>query len=62
MRVVDLREHVIVKDFQDLGIYGIYDEFENIAGCYNHHIYGFGVKTLKVYDFEYTDTAKEGNA
>lgn len=53
MRILDLEEHVIVYDCQDLGQYGVYDEFENIAACSNGHLYGFGVKTLQIYDFEY---------
>ena len=31
----------------------IYDEFENVAICNDGHIYGFGVKTLRMYDFVY---------
>lgn len=62
MRIVDLDKEKIVYDNQNLGLLGVYDEFENIAGCYNHHIYGFGVKTLKVFDFEYIDTVLEGNS
>ncbi len=53
MRVVDLREHTIVKDFQDLGIYGIYDEFENIAISEDGHLYSSGNYYLNVYEFEY---------
>ena len=53
MRVLDLQEHKIVYDCQDLGQYGDYDEFENIAANENGHIYGFGVKTLRIYDFEF---------
>ena len=53
MRVVDLNAGKIVYDEQDLGKYGVYDEFENIAANKNGHLYGFGVKSLEVYDFEF---------
>ena len=54
MRVVDLNNETIVYENQNLGVFGHYDEFENIAACRNGHIYGFGVKTLKIYDFSYS--------
>ena len=57
MRIVDLKEKQIKYDCQDLGQYGVYDEFENIAANQNGHLYGFGVKSLKIYDFEYTGKA-----
>ncbi len=60
MRVVDLDEQGIVYDCQDLGQYGVYDEFENIAACHNGHLYGFGVKSLKIYDFEYNGSTANG--
>lgn len=60
MRIVDLVEEVIVYDEQDLGKYGVYDEFENIAACHNGHLYGFGVKSLQVFDFEFTGDTSNG--
>ena len=34
-------------------INGVYDEFENVAICNDGHIYGFGVKSLRIYDFKF---------
>lgn len=53
MRIVDLRDHKIVYDVQNLGEYGVYDEFENIAYCADGHIYGFGIRSLNIFDFEF---------
>ncbi len=53
-RLVDLKEKKIIYQVDDLGkLNGIYDEFENVAICSDGHIYGFGVKTLRMYDFIY---------
>lgn len=53
-RLVDLKEKKIVYQVDDLGkINGVYDEFENVAICNNGHMYGFGVKSLKIYDFKF---------
>ena len=53
MRVVDLENQKIVYDNQNLGTLGVYDEFENIAICSNGHIYGFGIRSLSIFDFVY---------
>ena len=60
MRIVDLYEHAIVYDEQNLGQFGAYDEFENIAACEDGHLYGFGVKTLNVYDFKFNGHYSNG--
>ena len=53
-RLVDLKEKKVVYQVDDLGkINGVYDEFENVAICNNGHMYGFGVKSLKIYDFKF---------
>ena len=54
-RLVDLKEKKIIYKVDNLGeINGVYDEFENVAVCEDGHMYGFGVKSLKIYDFQYT--------
>ena len=53
MRVVDLENHKIVQDIQDLGIYGVYDEYENIAISEDGHLYAHGNYYLRLYEFEY---------
>ena len=53
-RLVDLKEKTIIYQVDDLGKqFGVYDEFENVAICNDGHIYGFGVKSLRIYDFIY---------
>ena len=54
-RLVDLNEKKIIYKVDNLGaINDIYDEFENVAVCENGHMYGFGVKSLQIYDFVFT--------
>ncbi|MBR0439518.1 MAG: hypothetical protein IJK27_01985 [Bacilli bacterium] len=56
MRVVDLENKTIIKEYLDLGKeFGQYDEFENITICNNGKMYGHGNIGLKVYEFTYTD-------
>ena len=60
MRVLDLNNHKVVKQYDDLGAtFGTYDEFEHIALARNGKLYGHGQKTFKIYEFEYKYVTKE---
>ena len=59
MRVVDLNNHMIIKDYQNLGeTYGVYDEFENIAIARNGTLVAHGNIGFNLYEFHYTDGNK----
>ena len=61
MRIVDLHNHEIVYDNQDLGlINGVYDEFENIAISRSGRMYAHGNIGLKIYEFIYTTESQNG--
>ena len=56
MRVVDLNNHTILKDYQNLGeTFGVYDEFENIAIARNGTLIAHGNIGFNLYEFHYTD-------
>ena len=54
MRVIDLENHKIIKEYQDLGPLGVYDEYENIAISEDGHLYAHGNFYLRLYEFEWT--------
>ena len=56
MRVVDLREHQIIIEYDNLGeTFGVYDEFENIAIANNGTLVAHGNIGFNLYQFHYTD-------
>ena len=61
MRVVDTRNGRIVKDFQDIGVYGYYEEYENVAVSDTNRLIAFGVTTKTLYEFEYESNYVESN-
>ncbi len=53
MRVVDLKEHKIIKDYQNLGKdFGVYEEFEHVAINYDGKMYSLG-NPFNIYEFEF---------
>ena len=53
MRVVDLKEHKIIKDYQNLGEqFGVYEEFEHVAIDNQGKMYSLG-NPFNIYEFEY---------
>lgn len=56
-RVIDLKNKSLLHDFQDIGQYGQYDEFENVAVTDDNRLIGFGITTLSLYQFVYEDTS-----
>ena len=59
MRVVDLRDHVIVKDYQNLGeLFGVYEEFEHVAISKEGRLLALG-NPLHLYEFEYQGKTSE---
>ena len=54
MRVVDIKEHTIIKDYQNLGeSFGVYEEFEHVAISKEGRLLSLG-NPLHLYEFEYT--------
>ena len=53
MRVVDLKEKKIIKDYQNLGEqFGVYEEFEHVAINNDGKMYSLG-NPFNIYEFEY---------
>ena len=61
MRVVDVRNGTIVKDYQDLGVYGYYEEYENVAVSDKSRLIAFGTTTNTLYEFEYESNYVESS-
>ena len=56
MRIVDLRNHKIVYDNQNLGAaFGVYEEFEHLAISESGHMFSLG-NPYNIYEFEYEHT------
>ncbi len=59
-RVVNLEEKKIIYDNQNLGlISNIYDEFENVAIGRDGKLYAFGIRSLKIFEFEFSGKTSE---
>ena len=53
MRIVDLEEKKIIKDYQNLGeLFGVYEEFEHVAINSNGKMFSLG-NPYNIYEFEY---------
>ena len=61
MRVVDTRNGVLVKDYQDIGALGYYEEYENVAVSDKNRLIAFGTTTNTLYEFEYESNYVEPN-
>ena len=61
MRVVDTRKGVLVKDYQDIGALGYYEEYENVAVSDKNRLIAFGTTTNTLYEFEYESNYVEPN-
>ena len=53
MKIIDLEEGKVIKEFNDLTVFGVHDEFENIALSENGRIFAHGNTHLKIYEFKY---------
>lgn len=59
MKIVDLSNHKIVYDNQNLGeAFGVYKEFEHLAINESGHMYSLG-NPFDIYEFEYVKVSKE---
>ena len=59
MRITDLNNHAIVKQYEDLGKeFGAYDEYENIAITKQGKLYATGQKKTMIYEFEYKERSE----
>lgn len=56
MRIVDLKEERVVKDFQDLGAFGVNDEFENLLLTKSGRLLSHGNSLGRLYEIEYTSS------
>ena len=55
MRVVDLKNHQIIKEYKNLGeSFGVYEEFEHVAINENGKMISLG-NPLNIYEFEYKE-------
>ena len=55
MRVVDLKNKKIIKEYKNLGeSFGVYEEFEHVAINNKGRMISLGNPT-SIYEFEYTD-------
>lgn len=53
LKIIDLNEGKLVKEYKDLTIFGVHDEFENIALTESGRIIAHGNTHLKLYEFKY---------
>lgn len=53
MKIIDLENGEVVKEYNDLTIFGVHDEFENIALSESGRIFAHGNTHLKIYEFKY---------
>lgn len=53
MKIIDLNEGKVIKEYNDLTIFDVHDEFENIALSASGRIFAHGNTHLKIYEFKY---------